>query len=135
MEHKLDTYDMVRVPTLVRSKLVSFDTDHPGSNAAEHLEWRKPIWDMAFMRSLEIWKKLPTPNLKASLGASLSEFAIKSLNGKLGLNNGKVCKKTDDNAWIFLAFKPSGKYRLFRPLSPEAIACCKKRAWLMKDIS
>jgi len=95
----------------------------PDSNI---IAWRDTIWKYAFIRSLEIWKTLPKDKIETSLGG-VTNIGMKSLAGKLDKENGKSCRKLDQNKWTFIKFIETSKAK-FKPLSERAIAECKKRA-------
>jgi len=75
---------------------------------------------------MEIWQKIPTDRIENSCGA-LTEQAKRSLNGKLGLANGKYFKKVEHD-WIFAQKKDEKSLRPFALLSINAVLKCKERA-------
>jgi len=112
---------------IIENPIISFDTDHPFGFHSNYIAWRTTIWNFAVHRSLEIWNKLPVTKIENSLG-SLSEFARKSLKGKLGAHNGKSFKKDENSIWTHLQFKQTSADKAFKSFSHKAIETCKKRA-------
>ena len=110
-----------------RDSIVIFRTENPYNDENDSISWRNTLWKYAFIRSLEIWKKLSFNKLEASLGG-LTEEARKSLSGKLGANNGSLCIKGDLNEWKYLKFKEYKKYNPINAFSESAIEICKQRA-------
>jgi hypothetical protein len=120
-DHFSNTYNLENV----KQNIVNFDINHPFSNVGEYISWRKSIWDVGYLRSLEIWKNLPKKSLENGLG-KLTLEAKKSLSGKLGLYNGKTCKKLKTGNWEYVKFNT--KQSVFNQLSEKAIESCKERA-------
>lgn len=110
-----------------KSLIVNFE-ETPWGNPEDYITWRDSIWTFAGYRSLEIWKRLSNQKLADSLGG-LTAHAKKSLNGKLGMGNGKFLAKNGQGEWELLKFKTHYSHLLFKPLSGKAIEACRKRAY------
>lgn len=112
---------------IVEKPLIKFDLEHPFGNHNENIYWRTSIWNLAVYRSLEIWKSLPNIKIEKSIG-TLSEFAQKSLKGKLGSGNKKYFQKEHNGNWAFIQFKENKYENIFKPFSDNAISICRSRA-------
>lgn len=107
--------------------IIDFDLEHPFGNHKERIAWRTSIWNLAVYRSLEIWKLLPNSKIEKSLGV-LTDYAKKSLKGKLGAGNKKNFEKVDNQYWQLKSFKVTKYENIFQPFSDKAIEICKQRA-------
>lgn len=126
-EQKRDSETGFTYYEIMENPIINFDLDHPFGYHKEHIFWRTSIWNLAVYRSLEIWESLPGSKLEKSIG-TLSDFAKKSLNGKLGVGNKKYFEKNENENWTFLKFKETKHESIFRPFSERTIEICRNRA-------
>lgn len=126
-ERQKDSETGITYEEIVEIPIINFDLEQPFGYHQESITWRTSIWNLAVYRSLEIWKSLSNSKIEKSLG-TLSDYAKKSLKGKLGAGNKKYFEKTDNKNWVFIKFKETKYENVFRPFSKEAIEICKRRA-------
>jgi hypothetical protein len=112
---------------LIEKPIINFETDHPFGFHKEHIVWRTSVWNLAINRNFEIWKTLSTTKLENSIG-ELTDYAKKSLKGKLGAGNKKYFEKDKSNKWTFIKFKETKYENVFKPFSDQAIGKCRERA-------
>jgi len=126
-----DEFDKIYFDDIVKEEIIELDNENPFNKVKVVEDWKKTIWDYAFIRSLEIWGKLSIEKIGSSLGG-ISTNANRSLSGKLGNGNGKFCKKNSSEEWFLINFIEKRR-ATFKPLSIHAKKKCIARAMTLKQ--